>query len=355
MSSFVSPKYTKAEVNRAGKILVDGREHSADEIMIAENIFANWRASHAYPINTFQATLRNRLKNVDNTAIVAQRLKRAPSILAKLRRFPAMQLARMQDIGGLRAIVNSILSIRKLEKIYRAGSFQHELTTSKDYLDNPKDDGYRGIHLIYCYRNVKAQQYDGLRLELQIRTRLQHAWATAVETIGTYLNQSLKSGEGSQEWKNFFTNVSAAFALKEQTRAVPGFEGYTQEELGQFVAEAEKAIEALKNLRRYAQITEHIIKSNMTGRGNYFLIKRQISLKYKDKRITTIRRYSKNRLEEANEEYRKVEKETGEGKPLDVVLVSADSIAALRKAYPNYFEDTTEFVKEIKKIMPQSK
>ena len=93
----------------------------------------------------------------------------------------------------------------------------------------------------------------------------------------------------------------------------------------------------------------------MTGRGNYFLIKRQISLKYKDKRITTIRRYSKNRLEEANEEYRKVEKETGEGKPLDVVLVSADSIAALRKAYPNYFEDTTEFVKEIKKIMPQSK
>lgn len=355
MSVFASPQYTREEVNRAGKVLVDECAHSSEEIQRAENIFANWRTSHAYPINTFQATLRNRLKNVDDKAIVAQRLKRAPSILAKLKRFPDMQLARMQDIGGLRAIVNNIKSVRRLEEIYRDGSFLHKFKTSKDYLDNPKGDGYRGIHLIYCYQNPRAPQYDDLRVELQIRTRLQHAWATAVETIGTYLNQSLKSGEGSQEWKNFFTKVSAAFALKEQTTAVPGFEGRTQEELGKIVAEAENSLEAIKELARIVRITDRI-KTYGIGRGRYYLIKKQLTIKQNEQRIvTTIRRYPQDRIEEANEEYRRVEKEIGEGRPLDVVLVSADSIAALRKAYPNYFEDTTEFVSEIRKIMRGSK
>jgi putative GTP pyrophosphokinase len=110
-------------------------------------------------------------------------MKRAPSIVSKLQRFDGMNLARMQDIGGLRAVLGSVSRVRKLEAMYRNSKFRHVLV----YIAHPKSDGYRGIHLIYRYSNSLAPAYDGLSLELQVRTRLQHAWATAVETMGTFL------------------------------------------------------------------------------------------------------------------------------------------------------------------------
>ncbi len=44
-----------------------------------------------------------------------------------------------------------------------------------------------------------------LLIELQLRTRLQHEWATAVETMGTFLQSSLKSSQGPEEWLDFFS------------------------------------------------------------------------------------------------------------------------------------------------------
>ena len=35
---------------------------------------------------------------------------------------------------------------------------------------------------------------------------------------------------------------------------------------------------------------------------------------------------------------------------IDIVLVSAESIKDLKKAYPNYFSDTTEFGKILKRV-----
>jgi ppGpp synthetase/RelA/SpoT-type nucleotidyltranferase len=109
------PNYTDGVINRAGKALVTNPtdEHS-------QHIVSEWRACHAYPINTFQATLRDKLHklNLDATSLVAQRLKRMPSIVDKLKRFPRMNLVQMQDIGGLRAVVDCIVDVRKLQESY---------------------------------------------------------------------------------------------------------------------------------------------------------------------------------------------------------------------------------------------
>lgn len=185
--AFVKPTYSKGEVNRAGEILkaADEDPRTWQDQIWATDVLTNWRASHAYPINTFKKTLRDKAGRIDENAIIAQRLKRRSSIIFKLRRFEGMQLARMQDIGGVRSIVKSIRTVRDLESVYRTGSrFKHNLVSSKDYIENPKDDGYRGIHLIYRYENdVKtAKPYNGLCIEMQLRTSLQHIWATAVET-----------------------------------------------------------------------------------------------------------------------------------------------------------------------------
>ena len=42
------------------------------------------------------------------------------------------------------------------------------------------------------------------KVELQLRTRLQHAWATANEIVGTFRREELKSGEGGPDWLRYF-------------------------------------------------------------------------------------------------------------------------------------------------------
>jgi hypothetical protein len=293
-------------------------------------------------MNTFQATLRQKLKAIDSRAIVAQRLKRAPSIILKLERFEGMNLARMQDIGGLRAVVASIPKVRKLETAYREAKFKHVLTSSKDYINEPKQDGYRSIHLIFRYVNNNASSYNGLLLELQLRTRLQHAWATAVETMGTFLGQALKSGQGESVWRDFFAKAGAALALVEKTAPVPGFENKTQEDVFAEVASAEHKLGVLDKLRGFAIAANKI--TTKRGQGAYHLI-----VLDSVERTVSIRPYSKAGLEQANIDYASIEQRTKAGEPIEAVLVSAGPIDALRKAYPNYFLDTQDFVRQIRR------
>lgn len=342
--AFVLPQFSRNQINRAGEILAKRVESNIDEYLWATAILANWRACHAYPINTFQALLRLKLKAIDANALVAQRLKRAPSILLKLERFPEMQLARMQDIGGLRAVVSSMARVRKIEKAYQTASFKHQLVGWKDYINEPKDDGYRSVHLVYKYRNLRAPAYDGLSLELQLRTRLQHAWATAVETMGTFLGQALKSGQGDADWRQFFRKASAAIAVLERTKPVPGFQDFSDVEVFLQVAVAEQSLRVLQKLRGFAIAADRITKER--GQGAYHLV-----VLDSVSRTVSIRPFALARLEEANTAYAEIEKRSNNGEPIEAVLVSAGPIDALRKAYPNYFLDTEVFVTQIERVI----
>ena len=55
------------------------------------------------------------------------------------------------------------------------------------------------------------------------------------------------------------------------------------------------------------------------------------------------------------EAYAEVEKQAQSGEPVEAVLVSAGSVDALRKAYPNYFLDTHEFILQIERIIEEAK
>lgn len=342
--AFVKPEYSKSQINKAGDILISPDDYGHADQQWATNVLANWRACHGYPINTFQATLRNKLKNVDTTAIVAQRLKRTPSIILKLQRFEGMKLARMQDIGGLRAIVSSIVRLGRIEYAYRNANFLHELSHSKNYVKQPKEDGYRGIHLIYKYDNPIAPDYEGLSVELQLRTRVQHAWATAVETMGTFLGQALKSGQGSEEWRDFFVVASAALATIEKTAPVPGYENCSDEELFSLLKKMEGKLNVLEKLRGFAIAAGQITRER--GQGAYHLI-----VLDSEKRTVSLKPFPIARLEQANIEYAQIEMRAKAGEGIEAVLVSAGPVDALKKAYPNYFLDTHEFVRQVAKII----
>lgn len=98
MSFSPPPEASKTQINKAMQMLI-ANTGSIIELEKARSIVEQWRACHAYPINTFQSTLRTKLKDFHNNSFVAQRLKRMPTIIDKLKRFPAMNVTTMQDIG----------------------------------------------------------------------------------------------------------------------------------------------------------------------------------------------------------------------------------------------------------------
>lgn len=93
------PSFSAGEIKRAGEALTRD-DSNREALMIAEN----WRASHAYPLYEITGWLQDMFPDY----IIAQRLKRMESIVAKLRRSRGMSLWRMQDLGGCRIIVDSI-------------------------------------------------------------------------------------------------------------------------------------------------------------------------------------------------------------------------------------------------------
>jgi putative GTP pyrophosphokinase len=341
--AFALPRFEKRDVNRAGAILASG----IGNWLWAYEVLANWRACHGYPLNTFQATLRQKLKAIDKNAVVAQRLKRAPSVIVKLQRFPTMKLAQMQDIGGLRAVVKNVARVRKLEDSYRRSIFEHQLVSSKDYIKEPKADGYRSIHLVYRYINARAPEYNGLLIELQIRTRLQHAWATAVETMGTFLGQALKSGQGSRPWREFFEISSAALTHLEGTVPIPGYEGLSRREVFRRVTKMERDLHVLHKLTGFSIAADHITTER--GVGSYHLI-----ILDSAKRSVSIRPFPVSQLELANIEYARIEERAQLGEQIEAVLVSAGPVEELKKAYPNFFLDTQAFVTQIRQVIQES-
>lgn len=316
----------------------------------ATAVLNNWRSCHGYPINTFQATLRDKLKNIDQNALVAQRLKRSPSIIRKLKRFHGMQLARMQDIGGLRAVVATLRMVRDLEENYRRSRFAHELIAERDYIANPKASGYRSVHLIYRYKNERTPDYNGLLIELQIRTRLQHAWATAVETMGTFLDHALKSSEGPEEWLSFFSLAGSGFANLEGCTPVPGYANLSREQTFARVANEATRLAVKERLTAFTIALEAITDDAKGGSYSYHLI-----VLDPVKRTVSIKNYGRRRLAEASREYTRQEYRIRGGEPIQVVLVSAGPIDALRRAYPNFFLDTREFIKQLARMQKLAK
>lgn len=191
---WATPNYSKSQIMRAGQAYVDPKTTEIDR-EVARGIIDNWRSSHSFPLNTLQINLRSRSTSTDSESLVAQRIKRLPSIRAKLERFPSMNLARMQDIGGCRSVLSTQEDVSVVTKSFLSGRHKHRLIRHDDYVATPKPSGYRSVHLVYAYHSDRSSTYNGLNIEVQIRSRLQHAWATAVETVGTFtLGAQVESG-----------------------------------------------------------------------------------------------------------------------------------------------------------------
>lgn len=337
--SFEIPQYDRSIVDTAGDALI-GYEDALDRLAARELnhavVIDNWRAAHAYPLNTFAMTLRRRAHRVDAKALVAQRSKRVRSIRDKLNRYDSLKLSTMQDIGGCRAIVSSVDQVYALVELYQTGYSDHQLVTRNDYIRKPKSDGYRSYHLVYEYADDGHPAYCGLKIEMQFRTQLQHCWATAVETVDVFLREGLKSHRGSPDWKRFFALAGSAIALSENCRVAPRTPKNLEELRGE-LRDGSGRLGVPHLLRAFGE-TLNIVGEEDTRRYRvkFIIMALDTSTTPPDMTLTG---YLAGQLDEANTHYGELEDDG-----IDAVLVSVPDAANLRSAYPNYFLDTRYFV-----------
>jgi len=340
---------SRNKIKKAGKILKDKENHIKEDIESAENALTYWRTVHGKVINEFYKVVLAEVEKINKNANVVQRLKRSPSIIGKLKRFPKMQLTTMHDIAGIRAIMNDLKEVELLRESLKKYGKEHEFKNYFNYITEPKESGYRSIHLVYKYSSPKDPETDGLLVEIQIRTKLQHSWATAVETMSAFLETDLKTGEGQPKWKKYFALTSSAFSYLENTPQVPNYTNLSREDTFKQAVYEYNYNQIESNLSAFANAAKYIIEKQ-SANDVYHLLKLDI-----EKSMVIINSYPLDCFAQANQEYTKLERENTDNNNFQVVLVSTESINKLQSAFPNYFLDTEEFIKNMEIIKTENK
>lgn len=352
----VAPNYSRARVDKSARVFIDDTAGKRQR-EIAMGIVSNWRSAHAFPLNTIYMDMKRKAERIHTSAISVQRLKRQRSLISKLKREPSMRLTQMQDIGGCRTVLEDINQIRKLLEAYKNSQAEHVFVEKDDYIKKPKDSGYRSLHLVYRYKSKTRPEYNDLLFEIQIRTELQHAWATAVETVGAVLGQSLKASEGELAWLDFFRHASAAFAYLENSAAVPNI-GLSRRELAISLGQSMMDLDVENILESYSSALRATEGVRVKDAGYFLLV-----LRPKDPTLE-IFAYKKGQLDQAYKDYSSYEAElplsSNEPGQLSLfpefedysgaqaVLVGAQSFKSLRQSYPNYYLDTRKFISALK-------
>jgi len=245
----------------------------------------------------------------------------------------------MQDIGGCRAVLKSVDQVKELQDSYLNGDLKHKLVGgADDYIASPRFSGYRGIHLIYSYYSDKTDTWNGLKTEVQLRTQMQHSWATAVEIVGFFRQELLKSNEGDHAWKQFFKLMASEIAMRERSPIVPNTpkkRADLRDELKRCIAHTN----ALNHLHTFGQGMADVQQVDLDG-AHWFLLELDIM-----KRRLKITGYQLDARIKASADYSFIERESLSSRQHDAVLVSVQSMSELKRAYTNYFLDMRMFTK----------
>jgi ppGpp synthetase/RelA/SpoT-type nucleotidyltranferase len=331
-------EYSRTKIIKAGEAIKKGKDNQD-----TYEIIDNWRAAHAFPMDEAFLHL-NELANNHPDIIVAERLKRRQAIVDKLKHEQTMSLWNMQDIGGCRVIVPDNKDVRVFFEKFTESQKFFVLDKVNDYIINPKTDGYRSLHAIYKYHNDQTDEYNrNMLIEVQFRSRLQHAWATAVEMIKIFKGEDIKSGQCSNDLGRFMVLVSSLFAILEREPRVPNTSVNSQDIF--------KEIIKLDNKNKYLEFFDGLKAATKAYNEQRDLQNATcviLVLDYK-KRLLKME-YQFSEISEANKRYAEIERNNDKNNTY-TVLVQVSSFDQLSEAYPNYYLDITGFVKIVRSNM----
>lgn len=337
-------RVSRGEASKAGKVLKTSKGHDQQALATAQA----WRVQHLEPTARCFEVLARCAEQFEG-AVVSYRLKRMTSILKKLRRPTShFKLGELDDIGGCRLIVRSV------DEVYRAVAVLNEELGEgkvKDYIKSPQSSGYRSYHVIYHIPEGDISY----RIEVQIRTHLQHLWATGVEALGEVYSVDYKSPdvraslEGEAQKRDRFLMLSShLFAREEGQRGVPK----VADDLAVVKSENSaicKSTHLLEDLR--AARSGIRVQIDSDEKDEYFLL-----CLIRETQFFGIVGFPE--FEDANDEYQRLEKEalrTDSGNDItiaepefdNVVLVKAESAEAIKSSYLNYSLGLEGFIRQV--------
>ena len=199
---------SRSQVKKAGSTIrrfTRGVSVDTEDYFRAVEVMDEWRRSHQQALVSANMGLRSRITTLGIAGKVSQRLKRSQTILDKLQREPSLDLSRMQDIGGCRAVVPDLTSLQLLQS--RLVNGRVPILRVADYVTAPRISGYRAVHVVVEYRERA--------IEVQLRTPQMHAWAQEMERISGQRGENLKQ-DGTHPIQLYMAAVSRALDAQER-------------------------------------------------------------------------------------------------------------------------------------------
>jgi ppGpp synthetase/RelA/SpoT-type nucleotidyltranferase len=345
--AYPEPPSSKSAVRRAGQAISVGQATDEDFQIVDQ-----WRSAHGYVINTFQAWLKGHINKQGFYIEFAQRLKRRNTVIDKLRRVSSAGEPLISDVSSMHDFAGCRMIFENLDDLYRFRSYIHSSQTMRNvehqlrhdpdkynYIERPKFTGYRGIHDVYRHfprGSVRLQQkkpWDGLLVELQYRTRAQHAWATAVEISDLLDGERTKFELDTTERGRFFSIASEIIARRHEGVS-NAFHDITTQELQSEL----RALEGKMGILRRLELLKQFEDEEKLQKHNVLNIYR-CSDGHPKLEVLAFKSAAPA-IEKASE------LEASEDS-LNAVYVRSDNPKTLRSAYRNYFYDPIDFVKII--------
>ena len=200
--------WSKSRISRLGKALISASPPPAESLSELHELLMVYDAA----LDVAVARIREHT-HVQTTS----RLKNTGTILEKLRRSGGGSLGNVQDLAGIRIVLDCDLTeqirfARRIEKL-----FSDEARPPK--IADKRLEGIRGYRAVHVIATV-----EGRPVEIQIRTKLQHQWANLFEKFADVAGRGIRYGEPPDEWTVLF-DVDRPGSLDTVTGMVDIFEG----------------------------------------------------------------------------------------------------------------------------------
>ncbi|MGV1803921.1 RelA/SpoT domain-containing protein [Agrobacterium vitis] len=322
---------SNSKIDKAGRTLSDLNREYDEMSLEMEYIFENYRKNHLEPLTKVTLEIQAWLQSFDKKYYIAQRLKRRPQILRKLRRL-SVRLTQLQDIGGCRIIVEKNIDVDSLiifvKTKIKESNFA-KIVREADYRELGRDDtGYRAYHIIL--------EMSGYRIELQLRSRIQHYWSESIERTSVLYGYRLKEKEGDQVIIDYFKSFSNALHLIENNKAI---ESADEIELQQKRQIAEQHISSVTNNKNLGgHVNSDIVRTmaeregqNSGALNNWILI-----FDWNDGNFVLWDVVGRN-TDEAITAYARYESEFPEEEKYEVVMIGTSDIATVPQTHSHYF------------------
>jgi hypothetical protein len=175
---------SREQINKLGKRLASGGGVSDDDLRALEEL----TVSHLTALELARPRVNGLAVDTGTAPLhITHRAKTTQTIIEKLRREQGMALARVQDLAGIRIVGAMRFDEQDMlaEEIARRFPADPREARTVNRRANPSH-GYQAVHVIVSL--------DGITIEVQVRTLLQHVWADLMERLADRLGRQIRYG-----------------------------------------------------------------------------------------------------------------------------------------------------------------